>query len=659
MKLTAIDTETIGGSAKVITTPDIGFTCDSFESCVDPLLEHYNKYTFVMWNMAYDCQAILKYLPDHNINELIDNNETFYKEYKIKYIARKYMNIYKDKKTYISKGKIHTHWKQSMRCQDIAQFYDYLSLDNAGKQYLNERKINSYITQQITTESSKYSDEELEKIFKDNINEIMEYCQQDSTLTLKLAYKIIADVKNIFDLNIKSFVSKAIIGKMLTRRHVGYKEFIGEDGKKIKFLKYPKFHGEYKSALYARASYHGGIFDMKKKGSFGKMTDIDISSGYPSNQYKMPNWNKGNFIAVDNVYQIKDEDYYGWVLCKFDYPLIPFTSELNNEWISILDGFEHHTQTKNSRKFYPDGERIQIITLVEYRFLKKYGYDVQLNKGYVWRPKHNYTGDDIDPFNWIPDIYQKKQDIKKEFGKDDYKYSLVKIPINGSYGITCQNIGQAEFRNYFYASYITAETRVQICEVLEELDLYDKYITIATDGILIEGHIDIPDKYTQGGLGSWDVEYWDSGIVVANGIYQLEKEGKKSKIAVRGMLSFDGDLKESIIKNKDKAGFYPAMKGRPLTMYQGMRYKKYSKDDINRFIVSGRLLNCESDISKSWIGINNFNDLLKNNFTGKRMKLINGEIPVDNSLEWIFNQQNTKRGSYIKGYRLWTILCMA
>ena len=525
-----------------------------------------------------------------------------------------------------------------------------MKLDTAGKEYVGDQKEDSYIIRQITKWAYTHTDNELYWIFAHNKEEIMHYCQQDAKLTLKLGYLLNEENKSIFGFYLNTFASKAQIGKILTKNNCDTYKFVGKDGKTHSKMLYPEFKEDYNPAKYATAAYHGGIFDVMKRGTFGEVTDIDISSAYPSHQHTLPHWGNGDFSKLFDLNDLKDSDKYGWVLCEFDYPLIPYTSDELNKWVEIREGEENIVTAINPKKFYPTGKRIQIITLVEYRFLIKYGYYCNFYDGYVWRENKSKTQRD-SPFSWIPEIYIKKQQIKDEFGKESYKYSLVKIPINGSYGITCQKVGQATYRNFYYASYITALTRIQICEMLEELDLYDKYISIATDGILIEGNIDIPDKYTKGGLGSWDVEHWDSALVLANGIYQLDRKGKR-KLALRGLLSYDNeegsmDLRELLKEHKDESGFYPTMKNRPITMFQAMRYSKYTKADINRFVPSGRMLNCDTDESKKWYGIKNFNDLLNGNFVGRRFKMVNGNLQNKRTVDpW--ESYETSKGTYLK-----------
>ena len=201
-------------------------------------------------------------------------------------------------------------------------------------------------------------------------------------------------------------------------------------------------------------------------------------------------------------------------------------------------------------------------------------------------------------------------------GKKAFQYSLTKIPMNSAYGITAQKKGVSPFRNMFYASYITADTRIDICEMLELIG-YDTYISIATDGILFNGLISLPEQYTQGGLGSWDVETWDNALVIANGIYQLEREDK-TKMALRGMLSYKGNLREVIEKHKYDSKFVPNTKNRPVTMYHAMKWHKYTRDSMNRFMPIGRTLSCNAETSKHWDVIESFEPLLSTQYRGKR-----------------------------------------
>lgn len=593
-RISALDTETIGGYAVVLSTEYRTWVAHSFEECVNPIFMDVKRQNItsrmMLWNQGYDSQAILKYLPDDNINEIIDTGGTVYdNRYKIKYVKGKFLRI-RDLK-----------YRISMSCYDIAQFFNYMHLDDAGKKYVGDRKIKNEITRQITERAHIYTDEGLDWYFAGHLNEIKEYCMQDADLTRQLGVYLASVIDEMYGFQLSSYTAKTAIGKRLLKDAVGDR--------------YPVYHEDSDAGGLSAEAYHGGIFDCIKRGTFKECTDIDISSAYPYHMLDFPNWRNGSFIRVSPD-DILDTDYYGWIYAEFDYPLIPCYSEELNQWNEVHSGQPRIVRSINQRKYYPDGRRWQPITLIEYRFLKEFGYLSDAGDGYVWRPgKRN---DAPEPFKWVKEVYEKKQQVKNdpELGKDAFQYALCKIPMNSAYGITAQKKGYAVYRNMFYASYTTAATRDQIERMLEHIG-YHRYITIATDGILMEGHITLPGQYTQGGLGSWDVEYWDNALVLANGIYQLERPGK-TKMALRGMLTFKGNLKETIEKNRYKQSFVPNTRSRPVTMYHAMRWNKYTKDDMNRFKPIGRTLSCNAETSKRWKILDNFDALLHENYTGKR-----------------------------------------
>ena len=610
-KISALDSETVGGYAKIISTEYRTWEPYSFEDCVRPILHDIKNQNIssriVMWNQGYDGRAIVKYLPKENIAELITDNETVYDgRYDITFIQGKVLKI-RDLKL-----------KATISGYDIAQFFNYMRLDDAGLKYVGQGKYESEITKEITTRAQQHTDNELYWIFAHNLDELRHYCMEDAKLTQKLGYYMANTIYEMYGFKLSSYASKTGIGKRLIKDTLGTVESNGE-----RFVPYPMFYEESEAGKFAMASYHGGIFDCNKRGTFDEVTDIDISSAYPTHQRYLPNWSNGDFIRVRED-EITEDDIHGWVLTAFNYPLVPQASDVYNIWTEIHEGEETEVKAKYNKKFYPTGDRAQVITLTEYRFLKKHGYLLDDRcEGYVWR--HNPGKPQYpDPFTWIDRIYQMKKDAKEKYGKDSYQYSLVKIPLNSSYGVTAQTIGYAAYYNPFYASLITGNTRIQICEMLEKIG-YDKVISIATDGILLEGNVTLDDKYTQGGLGSWDVEHWDKGaLVLANGIYYLERDHenpqKRVKQAIRGLLTHvGGSLKADIIKHKNESEYVPTWKYRPVTMYQAMKWIRYrDRDWINRFVRTGRKLSCNTDKNKKWDEINIFNDLLENNYTGER-----------------------------------------
>jgi hypothetical protein len=542
--------------------------------------------------MKFDAQAILKYLDIDELRGILDegvNGIEIRDRWLIKYIPDKFLSI-----------KDLNDKKREITFYDAAQFYGYEGLAKSARTYLKKEKMDTE-----TTEFFKEFENTDDFIFH-NQSELMEYCLIDAQLVCDLANYFDRKVFEVFNIKLWGFPSNAAIAQELT---------IGGN-KKYKYPKivFPLAH------QYAEGAYHGGWFEVSRVGSFEEVTDIDISSGYPSTMLKLPHWGNGTFDKVGSQEDIEDLDYYGWVLCEFDCPYIPYNGIDGYTWLEMHKDKEIEVSATNRKKYYPDGKRIQIITLLEYRFLIKWGYYVELFDGYIWRQKNNKYP---NPFAWIGDAYKIKQELVKKYtkkvAKEMMEYTLSKISMNGGYGKTCQKVGAAKMRNWFYASYITAETRIKVADIIKTKGLEDKLIMIATDGALFDGKIEFTDEERGFGLGSWDIDYYPSALVLASGIYQLGHK-ESIKTAMRGIIKNLGyDLRALLKKNTDKDIIIPNPKPRPVSMLQALNYVHiYTKEDINVFHDRVRKIRLNTDKKMKWGNLTTFGQLLEGNYRGKR-----------------------------------------
>jgi hypothetical protein len=588
MRFNSVDTETIHGYARLLSTPHNTWLSDSFEGCVNPLIKESSRFTgrYFMFNQGFDTRAILKYLPYDTLIELYDENKVKYNQYSIFNIPDKITRI-KD----LDK-------KRAISFYDIAQFYQPLSLDKASKKYLGKEKLKNPIVSNIISHQDDWPVSSMEHYFKKNFNVIGKYCKQDAVLTKELAELCSNKITKLSGITLQSFTSKAVLGEKMTLRNP-----------------YPKFFAESQPGRYAIESYHGSIFDTWQRGNFDECTDIDISSAFPSDMVNMPHWANGSFHYVANVNELMDNDKWGWVIVKHNCPYFPYNIGANEQWEINFDGKVIQFETDITKIYYPIGPRFDIVTLYGYEFLKKYNYLIAFFDGWVWRQ----TKDIYDnPFKWMLDVYDEKQ----KYGKDDYEYSLCKIWMNGTYGKTVQRVGTPRMQNFYYGSYITEMTRINILDLIHRENLQDKVISINADGILFNGDLDfsfLPSK----GLGSWDVTHHNSAIIITNGMYQLD-DGDKRKTALRGItMDRKYDLRSLMQHKRSKSKIAPLRhKKRPVTLYMGLMYKNiYTPDDINVFKKRCRVLDVHADKTKIWDGINTFGDLLDNQYVGKRFNV--------------------------------------
>lgn len=602
-RISGFDTETVRGYARICATEDEVWQTHSFNDIVIhlfTLLRHGRiQRRLFTYNMNFDFQAIIKYLYKEELQMIADNGATgviIRDRWKVKFIPGRFASI----NDLTQKGR-------EISFYDLAQFYNYAGLDKSSEDYLNKRKYESE-----TTEFFKVF-ENTDEFLWHNKDELMSYCKADAYLASELGKFFDRKVFEVYDIHLRIFPSNAAIAEMMSTKPTD----------KTKFP-YPKIVHE-ESHQYAEAAYHGGWFEVTKVGSFKDVTDIDISSAYPSTMVKLPHWGNGQFahIGVDACNKLRDSDYYGWVLCEFDCPYIPYNGSDTYTWDEIQVGHDIKVSATNPKKYYPTGKRIQIITLIEYRFLKKWNYYVKMHDGYVWR---KYQDKYRKPFHWVMDAYKVKKDLVKKYTKKVAKkmmeYTLSKIGMNGGYGKTVQRVGVHKMQNFYYGSYITAECRVQVADMVLSKGLEDLLIMVATDGALFDGHIEFTSEELGEGLGSWDVDYYDSALVLASGLYQLGK-GEEIKTALRGInKDLKYNLRALLEKHRNKNQIVPNSKERPVGLKMALNYVNiFTKEDINVFHQWVRKINLNTDKKLKWNNLNCFGDLLDGNFSGERFSV--------------------------------------
>lgn len=604
---TSLDTETIAGYAVLLTTPkSILFLPEGLDQILRWLISVSSNEASecFCYNLRYDAQAILKYLPEENLSELVADGKTLWKEYRIKYIPKKLLAI-TQKKT-----------KNKITITDLAQFFSPLSLDKAAKTYLGEEKMEHPVVAEFIRRQKTSCPEELKRYLLENRETITQYCRQDALLTKRLAEKLAETVVDCYGFEPETFISNAHLAEEATKRYLREKKSFfprpyGQPGKR---------NGkEYKGNecyFLALATCRGGIFDTWMAGSFGEVTDIDINTAYPTTMVMLPHWSNGRNEKVSSEKELQKEDQYGWVVAKFDCPYIPYPTNEKEEWIELDNGEYVLLQSSYKHIIFPNEERTQSITLAEYRFMKEYGYDCELLYGYVWRKKNEKHP---NPFGWIVPLLVKKKAEKKrlmESGETtSMLYLVVKIGPNGASGKTFQRRGRAALFNPYYYSYITTLTRIQAAKFILDNKLEDRVINIATDGILLSGEYSNPSFSEEDGC--FNKKYYDSALVLGNGIYTLRK-GKEVNTRMRGL---DGTKKVNLYslvyesRHRDNMSF--SIKERPRQLGECMSRKNLGKEAINIFQVVDKHQKLHADVKRKWDFLS-FGDLLVRQWKGKR-----------------------------------------
>lgn len=512
---------------------------------------------------------------------------------------------------------------------DIAQFYGHMSLNKAATEYLGRQKedFGGWVNKVKRVQNNKMSRGELIDYLDRNWIKVGEYCKLDAELTLELA-KCMEGGFKAAGIPFKNPLSQASLAG-------GYIDYWIRLDPTIRG--YPKiFEGkmEFFHDL-AEQSYRGGMFESYQRGLImQEIYDYDINSAYPYEMSKLPHWGNGRFMECSEPSSMKETEY-GWYYCEFDCPYIPYADNLNPYTIEVLfkdfqkefrKGVEHNDEitllddspnmekkvVSNPRILYPTGVRRQVVTKIEYDFMKRHNFYCEFISGIEWlefRDKYE------SPFAWVENMFKERLHYKYVTKEDMKQYSL-KITLNSTYGKTAQlRPYKGKFTNFFYASYITAGVRLRLAEIVHKYR--EHVIYVATDGICLT--CKVPElEIDKMKLGAWGFTEYAGGLFIGSGIRQMfykqpDKHGNTYDTFARGLTNDRNyNLLAEIKKNKNEKYIY-STKRRPLHLGECVAHSRTrGLEDINRFVEVIKRVDVNTDKKHIWSKeYENFGDLLK------------------------------------------------
>lgn len=567
-----LDTETPLGNLRVIATNEEAAETATFEGVMEFLGKHkYQGAIFWLFNHRFDCEHILKLTGDRDfLQDLRDNGARRpgieYRGYHIQYIESKLMKICRN--------------GHCVTLYDIAQFYRGAALAKASRQYLPEKfwkDIDSVSAKRIGQEKGYY---------EANKEATLKYCQQDALATLELA-KLIERTFTSKGISFRSPISMAKISEIYVTDHYQYP-------------KVPDGLGEVHA--WAQSAFHGGLFWTLRRGYFQEsIYSFDINSAYPSIMVTLPHWGNGKFERVDEPTGAR----FGWFACDFDCQWIPQFEFNPQTYIEERNGYGPVEVTyNNKRKIYPTGTRRQIVTAVEYRWLLKHNFACKFLAGFEW---HKLNDKYISPFSWMGKMYEERLEIVKRDKTGMLQYAL-KILLNGLYGKTAQaKRGMGKLTNFFYASYITAETRLMVAEVA--MRHKNEVIEIATDSVTLTSDISAEIPISKA-LGEWGLDEYAEGLFIGSGMRQewytktkLEDSAESAEYVTyaRGLTDKrDYNLKADMELNRDSAEL-EFCRERPIHMGEMLSHVyKLQFKDLGVFMDVKKHLRVNTDTKSIW-----------------------------------------------------------
>jgi len=517
---------------------------------------------YAVYNLKYDSGSFIYHLPEKQKLELWEKNFTNYQYCHIEYIPHKCLKL--------KYRKSHTvyFW-------DILQYYKS-SLDNAAKTYLDESKIE--------LETKKFTKKYVEK----NLHEIKKYCIHDAILTAKLAMFLVKKLSE-FGIRTTALYSSASLSFV----------YYADTSRKIVTVQ--RYWQHYPELLkIATDSYEGGKFEITSRGSFYGY-EYDIVSAYPYEIMNLVDISLARVIKSKE--HIKDADY-GFLKVK------------------ILNRGESHIpcgiMIKNVR-IYPAGELYLTITKNEYEYMLTLpGVSMEILDAYwlVVKVKKCPYKKTTESLFTLKDKYKKQNDRMLT--------NVSKLMLNSFYGKMAQiiedykgNLNAGIGWNPIYASVITANCRIKVCKIQNELK--EKCLAVHTDSVITTCKLD--EKYLQSGIGNFKLEIEGKGLLIACGQYELY-----DKSAFKGFAPMKDDTWKKILsRNENKSVIeYPIVKVESWIE----AVAKGHFDKINYFSNEVKKININIDQKRTWLKHIKCKELL-DKLELSLPKIVNEELPED------------------------------
>lgn len=548
------DTETYRGYCKLITSSDGDYRLvNSFEDAIGFLMQHRfrNSYNF-FFKYRYDIEGILKYLSPDVVEELIRKNRLRVGDVRIYWIPKKLFILTKNGNSY--------------RFFDVGNFFEgsleYLAMVLLHK----EGKVKGIDRDRLNTDWGYWQRKK---------GLIIKYCIRDSELTKELGDLLIDMFPTHIGFTPRSFISQADVSKQYFRWKVNP----------------PTIHDlPVEVRKYALASYHGGRFEVVRKGTFEDAWGYDINSAYPYWISKLVDHRNGKWEYVNEWHK---DAIYGFYIAKVE--------QYEND-IGIFP-----VSPKRGYVLYPIGEFYTYLTNLEVQYARK-DCEIKILNGWEYF--------DDDPQYIFKDAIEHLYRAKSEYSKDSPGYLANKLLMNAYSGATYEKHMEdgvyvtGKLFNPVFASYITAGTRMQIWSVIRKNQ--DSYISSATDGVKF---MDNPHISTSKELGGWSEDARGVLHIIRSGVY--EHEGKVAGRGITNIYDIDTPYGKyhtifAYIREHPDLDKYPIKNIRPYHINEVL--KKPEEEDldiVNIFDEHPYTIDINEDYKRRWYErFKNGNDLM-------------------------------------------------
>ena len=526
-KMCGADTETVDGKVWLFSTEYGVWEIDNLQTLIEVMFneKHRAKWKqgrgknqktsrglstkeFFFWNLKFDAQAILKLLPDEQINDLLNGEKILAScergEVEMKYLEGKFLMM-KPLNWYEGQWKL-----GQILWWDISQFYNKMRLNTASEMFLGDNKIDTCFDGSVL-DASRFNEPEYRDYYREDIEK---YAVKDAILCGELARR-----------RRDEFVSQGVRFIMpYSVANVAQRNML--DLCKIPTMNNIKKHDD-GLAIIQRfySSYQGGWFTTSGSGSFPNTVGVDLVSAYPYVMYYLPDITKGTWIRGT---------------CQKS-----FEKWLDRRKPMSLGCAEVYAVFEEGLPFYPLVKPTKKGTMVGPRIVKGWFTADEISEARKWPHIKFKIGEwvkfeheEVYPIRPFIDRYFK---MKNDNPDGSVERIVAKLSLNSGYGKFCQcidgKIGQ--LWNPMYASTCTGMTRARLAELIR-LNGYSA-LSVATDGIIFpKKKLNvIPPRPLEApyNLGQWEIEVHGDLIVQKSGVYSVRNDDY-CKTTFRGNASY-------------------------------------------------------------------------------------------------------------------------
>ena len=486
-KYVGLDTETVNGRAVLICTPDLACYPESWRGCVDFLFSTGAR-DYITWNVTYDSQAILSYVPRTVMARLREHNRVRYRSCSIRYIPRKQLQI-----TNHRIGRTVAFW-------DCYPYFDS-SLDAAAGTWLGERKmlIPKKWLEDMSVPLSRPRDRARVEL----------YCKRDAGLTQRL-WEIVEAQYIAIGVSPHRAPGPATIARRAFPEIYDFRNV----PRRVQGL--------------FRRSYYGGRSEIVRRGRVGRAYYYDIHSAYPSALEQCEDPRESTLVLARRGKPPRSDAMYGTYKTRVEIPLdtpfgpLPYRSN-------------------NHPLIYPVGVFLTWITRPELEMLRAYGFNHEVLGG----AELLRTGAaPLFPPGVIRELYARRKAnpnvalaLKKTMNCLYGKFAETRvIHVQHKHGYLPCSARRGEdgrwrypieipttHTHYAVAAHVTATIRVRLFAAAMH---YPKsVVSMATDGIVTTRKLPLKRG---SGLGQWGVSYEAAEFVqLGNGIYCYRITGER------------------------------------------------------------------------------------------------------------------------------------